>query len=110
MLKITKQSLFLSAVKVYIKITAAAEDVYVYYYQRKREALQIVRDNKLDHEDWIIDAYTIQCFFETSECKDLRIYFVEDGLCPRCQEREYVDKDMLEWQMLCNAITCLCKM
>ena len=74
------------------------------------EALKLVRDNMLDPEDWRIDGYTIACFFEPCECKDMGIWFVGEGLCDRCQEIEYVDKDRLEWQMLYNALTCVCKM
>ena len=74
------------------------------------EALQIVRDNMIDPEEWIIDGYTISCFFSPCEHQEMGIWFVGEGMCPRCAEIEYVDKDKLEWQMLYNAITCLCKM
>ena len=74
------------------------------------EVLQIVRDNMLDPEEFIIDKYTISCFFSMCECKDLGIWFVGQGLCDRCEEIEYVHKDDLEWQLLYNAITCVCKM
>ena len=73
------------------------------------EALKIVRDNMLD-EDYIIDKYTISCFFWPCECKDLGICFVRGALCDRCQEIEYVHKDDINWQLLYNAITCVCKM
>ena len=49
--------------------------------QQTRLALQIVRDNMLDPEDWIIDSYTISCFFELRECKDVGIWFVGGGAC-----------------------------
>jgi len=75
------------------------------------EALKIVRDNMIDPEqDWIIDGYTISCFFCPGECKEMGYSIIGDGICPRCEEVEYVNKDMLEWQMLCNAITCVARM
>ena len=74
------------------------------------EVLQIVRDNMLDPEEFIIDKYTISCFFSLCECKDLGIWFVGQGLCDRCEEIEYIDRNDLEWQMLYNAITCICRM
>ena len=74
------------------------------------EAMQIVRDNMIDPKDWIIDAYTIFCFFSPCECTEMGIWLVGDGMCPRCEEIGDVDKDRLEWPMLCNAITCVCKM
>ena len=74
------------------------------------EALQIVRDNMIDPDDWIIDSFTISSFFVPCECKDMGICFVWDGMCPRCEEIEYIDRDELEWQMLYNALTCVCKM
>ena len=75
------------------------------------EALKIVRDNMIDPEqDWIIDGYTIFCFSCPCECKEMGYSIIGDGICRRCEEVEYVDKDRLEWQMLCNAITCVCKM
>ena len=74
------------------------------------EVLQIVRDNMLDPEEFIIDKYTISCFFSMCECKDLGIWFVGQGLCDRCEEIEYIDRNDLEWQMLYNAITCICRM
>ena len=73
-------------------------------------ALQIVRDNMIDPDDWIIDSFTISSFFEPCECKDMGIWFVGEGMCPRCEEIEYIDRDELEWQMLRNALTCVCKM
>ena len=84
--------------------------MYVYYCQRKMEALQIVRQNMIDEDDWILQAYTITCFFEPCICKDMGIWFVGDGLCPRCEEIEYIDRHELEWKMLYNALTCVCKM
>ena len=74
------------------------------------EALRIVRDNMIDPDDWWIDKYTIACFFSPCECKELGICFVGDGMCEPCEEIEYVNKDEIEWQMLFNALTCLCKM
>ena len=74
------------------------------------EALKLVRDNMLDPEDWRIDGYAIACFFDPCICKDMDIWFVGDGLCPRCEEIEYIDRHELEWQMLYNALTCVCKM
>ena len=79
----------------FLLTTAAAEDMYVYYYQRKMEALQIVRDNMIDPDDWIIDGYTIAYFFSPCECKDMGIWFVGEGVCPRCEEIEHVDGDKL---------------
>ena len=74
------------------------------------EALKIVRDNMLDPEECIINRYTIHIFFSPCECKDLGIWFVGDGLCDRCEEKEYVHRDDINWQLLYNAITCVCKM
>ena len=75
------------------------------------EALKIVRENMLDpDQDWIIDAYTLFCFLSHCQCKEMGYSIIGDGICPRCEEIEYVDKDRLEWQMLCNAIRCLCRM
>ena len=75
------------------------------------EALKIVRDNMLDpDQDWIIDAYTRFLLFSPCQCKEMGYSIIGDLICTRCEEVEYVDKDRLEWQMLCNAITCLCKM
>ena len=76
----------------------------------KMEALQIVRDNMIDPEDWIIDSYTISCLFSPCECKEIGIWFVGEGMCRRCEEIEYVDKDTLKWQMLRNALARVCKM
>ena len=75
------------------------------------EVLKIVRDNMIDPEqDWIIDGYTISCFFSPCECKEMGYSIVGDAICERCEEIEYVDKDILEWQMLCNAIACVARM
>ena len=49
-------------------------------------------------------------FLNHAICKDMGIWFVGDGLCPRCEEIEYIDRHELEWQMLYNALTCVCKM
>ena len=73
------------------------------------EALQIVRENMLD-EDYMLDEYTISCFFWPCACKDMGFWSVGDGLCDRCQEIEYVHKDDINWQLLYNAITCVCRM
>ena len=72
------------------------------------EALQIVRDNMLDPEEWITDSYTIACFFSPCKCKDIGIWFVGEGFCPHCEEIGHVDRDELEWKMLYNALTCVC--
>ena len=75
------------------------------------EVLKIVRDNMLDPEqDWMIDGYTIFCFFCPCECKQMGYSIIGDVICTRCEEIEYVDKDRLEWQMLCNAIACVARM
>ena len=74
------------------------------------EALQIVRDNMLDPDDWIIDRFTIDLYFSLCECKDLGLCFVRGGLCERCEEIQYIDRNDIEWQLLYNAITCVCKM
>ena len=52
------------------------------------EAMQIVRRNMLGPEEWIIDAYTISCFFSPRKCKDVGIWFVGEGLFPRREEVE----------------------
>ena len=72
------------------------------------EALQIVRDNMIDPDDWRIDAYTLACFFSPCVCKEMGIWYAGQGICERCEEIEYVDRAELEWQMLYNAITCVC--
>ncbi len=76
----------------------------------KRLALKIVRDNMIDPDDWIIDSFTISSFFEPCECKEMGIWHVGQGLCDRCADIEYIDRAELQWQMLYNAITCVCKM
>ena len=74
------------------------------------EALRIVRDNI--QPDETIDDYTIFCYFAPCVCKEMGIWFVGEGMCTRCDEIEYcgLNEDLLQRQLLANAITCLCKM
>ena len=74
------------------------------------EAPKIVRDNMLDPEECIIDKYTISSFFSPCECKDLGLCFVRGALCDRCEEIQYIDRNDIEWQLLYNALTCVCRM
>ena len=85
-------------------------NIYIYIIIEQMEAMRIVRDNIQPDEDDKIHEYTISCFFSPCECKEMGIWFVGEGMYDRCEEIEYVNKDMLEWQMLSNALTCLCKM
>ena len=73
-------------------------------------ALRIVRENIQPNER--IDDYTIFCFFCPLVCKEMGIWFVGEGLCTRCDEIEYcgLNEDLLQRQLLANAITCLCKL
>ena len=61
------------------------------------EALRVVLENIQPDDE--IDGYTISCFFSPCECKEMGIWFVGEGMRNRCEEVEYVDKAMLEWQM-----------
>ena len=72
---------------------------------KMERALRIVRENIQPHEK--IDDYAIFCDFAPCVCTEM--HNLTGMLCTRCDEISGIN-DLLQRQLIANAMTCFCKM
>ena len=81
-----------------MKTTAAAGDMCGYYYQQKKEALNIVAKHMQQND---IDDYTVFCYFAPCTCTEM--HYLTGTLCAKCEEING-DNNAIQKQLVANAI------